>query len=492
MEALWRICLKHKFFLLVFLLDIIFLSSIVTVEGFSKENKKQSFSELRKHDPIIISSDEQFSLFPGNGTRENPYRIENYSISTPYLSGIYIKGTSVHFVIQNCFINAGQTRSAIYIAFVANGTAVIKNNTIVQSNYGIEILYTDSSVIENNTIENHKNSGIKISSSHFTTISSNHIRKNGGHGILLDVANNSTVYKNVIEDNLGYGIYSVFSYFSNFSSNYLIHDIIFFYEQETEMYNSCFFSNNLINGLPISIHIDTEGKIISGDLGFLMIINCFNLTITNLNITDSDTGIYIYNSEDIIITNSTLKDTHQESIIVSKSENVILDKNIISYSSQTAINIYFSSNIYLCDNLFFRNYYGIEIDDSFNCSIVYNTFEQNINYAILLKSNSSLVLVHHNLFINNNFLGNSQAYDEGQNNIWYDKETKKGNYWSDYEKEGVYSIDGPAHSYDPFPEGKKETTSSPFYLLNILIPLIFLYITNKKLRKRKIRQETLI
>ena len=487
MEALWRICLKNKLILLIFLLEIIFLSSIINVESFSEENKKQSFSNLKKHDPIIISSNEQFSLFPGNGTKENPYRIENYSISTPYLYGIYIKGTSVYFVIQNCFINAGQRRSAIYISFVANGTAVIKNNTIVQSNHGIEILYTDSSVIENNTIENHKNSGIKISSSHFTTISSNHIRKNGGHGIFLDVANHSTMHKNVIEDNLGNGIYSVFSYFSNFSLNYLTYDIVFFYEQETEMYDSCFFSNNLINGLPISIYIDKEGEIISGDLGFLMIVNCFNLTITNLNVTESDTGIYIYNSEDIIVSNSTLKSTDQESIIISKSENIILDKNIISYSSKTAINIYFSSNIYLCDNLFFRNYYGIEIDDSFNCSIVYNTFEQNINYAILLKSNSSFVSVHHNLFINNNFLGNSQAYDEGQNNIWYDKETKKGNYWSDYEKEGVYSIDGSAHSYDPFPEGKKETTSTPFYFLSITISLIFLYIINKKLRKRKIR-----
>ncbi len=62
-------------------------------------------SPLTPHDPIQILSDAYWSSqgWPGAGTTENPYRIENLIINPPtWTHAIEINNTRCHVLIQNC------------------------------------------------------------------------------------------------------------------------------------------------------------------------------------------------------------------------------------------------------------------------------------------------------------------------------------------------------------------------------------------------------
>ncbi|MFX1374222.1 MAG: NosD domain-containing protein [Promethearchaeota archaeon] len=84
---------------------------------------------------IYISSDQDlidFS-FPGSGSENNPYRLENLSISTSKDYGIYLENTTKYVLIQNCTIYAHYR--AINIYNTAENTITIKNNTLTSDNY---------------------------------------------------------------------------------------------------------------------------------------------------------------------------------------------------------------------------------------------------------------------------------------------------------------------------------------------------------------------
>ena len=101
-----------------------------------------------------------------------------------------------------------------------------------------------------------------------------------------------------------------------------------------------------------------------------------------------------------------------------------------------------------------------------------------------MTSESSLdeLLLHHNSFIDNNLIGTSQAYDRGANNLWYDAKKKKGNYWSDWNKTGSYSIDGSADSFDLYPLNKIPKKINFNYLM-IFPAVILIAIIRKRYKK---------
>ncbi|MHA1516302.1 MAG: hypothetical protein ACTSPF_12265, partial [Candidatus Heimdallarchaeaceae archaeon] len=124
-------------FLLTILLGIGFHSPSTAIFGegpnvqtndFTMITKPQTF--LIQSDPIHITNDNEFLVFPGNGTITDPYRLENYNISSEIQNfGINISDTTKYFVIQNCFIKVKQV--GIWISWISHGTAEIRNNTCI-------------------------------------------------------------------------------------------------------------------------------------------------------------------------------------------------------------------------------------------------------------------------------------------------------------------------------------------------------------------------
>ena len=110
-----------------------------------------------------------------------------------------------------------------------------------------------------------------------------------------------------------------------------------------------------------------------------------------------------------------------------------------------------------------NNYQGINIRHSSYNLIINNTVKMTPQHGIALVGNANSNKIYNNILIDNAFSEtynvdgrltgtvNSQAFDEGNNNYWFDDVSKKGNMWSNYQGIGNYSIDGPAGTEDKYP-----------------------------------------
>ncbi len=110
-----------------------------------------------------------------------------------------------------------------------------------------------------------------------------------------------------------------------------------------------------------------------------------------------------------------------------------------------------------------NNYQGINIRYSSYNVIINNTVKMAPEHAIALVGDADWNKIYHNVLIDNAYsenytidnrltgIINSQGFDEGTNNLWYDDVNNQGNYWSDYQGIGNYSIDGPAGTEDKYP-----------------------------------------
>ena len=196
---------------------------------------------------IEIYSDADFTSqgWPGSGTKEDPYRLDNLFMYAVYSFSqcIIIEDTSAHFIISNSSF-AGQevsTHDGIRMSNVTNGQIV--NNTFSHFRYGIwgqEIYssnFTNNTFIDswrslwldlsyhNNIIENafeNNNDATTIYQSHFTTFENNTLQNNI-NGLVIEYRSNETEARwNRFIDNdqnaLDDGEFDIF--YENYWSNY--------------------------------------------------------------------------------------------------------------------------------------------------------------------------------------------------------------------------------------------------------------------------------
>ena len=87
---------SKKLLFVIFTSLILFSLTSVSISNISAANLSTSLiqlnSALTPHDHILISNNGNFTDygFPGSGTAQDPYRIENYNITTLALTGINI------------------------------------------------------------------------------------------------------------------------------------------------------------------------------------------------------------------------------------------------------------------------------------------------------------------------------------------------------------------------------------------------------------------
>jgi parallel beta-helix repeat protein len=170
-----------------------------------------SNDELQIHEPIIIESDEDFENqeWPGNGTQENPYLIENLRIESS-VPCIAINNTRNHFIIQNCHI---WSRANYYPT-----TSPMNEPTIQFSNV------TNGNIIK--CVIESRVDAIEIYNTSFCSISENVItsyplHRGSGEGIITDQIMNCTLSHNLIF-NLSSGILVHQAYFSLIENNTIV------------------------------------------------------------------------------------------------------------------------------------------------------------------------------------------------------------------------------------------------------------------------------
>ena len=402
------------------------ISQISSIKN-DKQIQGYAILDLVSHDPILITHDDNFTDygFSGSGTAGEPYIIENYAIVTTNESGIYVNGTSKHFVIRNCHVEA--TEYGIFISHVTEGTASVVNNTCMNNFYcGILVLFSSVATVANNTCTN-----------------------NNWHGIFLGHSSGATLTNNTCTNNNRDGIYPYYSSGATLTNN------------------TC--TNNNWHGI---------------FLGYSS-----GATLTNNTCTNNDQpGIWLGDSSSATLTNNTCTNNNRDGIYLYFSSGATLTNNTCTNNNRDGIYLYYSGATLTNNTCNYNQRYGASLHDYSSCLIIYNNFQKNEGYGIYLAM-SFYNIIHHNNFEDNNLGGTSQAYDDGENNIWYDEATEEGNYWSEWNKKRPYRIDGDAKSKDRYPLNENlERTNYEFIILIpsiILVASLYSIIRKRRQRSKK-------
>ena len=138
-------------------------------------------------EPIVIEGDQHFHAkaelenWPGQGTAESPYVIENFFIYSQVTNGIDIRNTGVYFIIRYGEIWGDEQQfSGIRLQSVENGT--IYGNDLFYNNIGIEVMNSGLLTLESNIVDSN-NRGITLTNSEDMTIAKNNVNYSTERGI---------------------------------------------------------------------------------------------------------------------------------------------------------------------------------------------------------------------------------------------------------------------------------------------------------------------
>ena len=372
--------------------------------------------------------------------------------------------------------------------YYGNDNNLVGNTVYNNSKYGIYMSNSERNFLSGNAINNNSGDGVRITSSHFNNFSNNDIDNNGQYGIYIDyfcsyqnltnnnIDNNgedgiylngpinSFIYNNTLKDNIEFGIYLLRGTDNNILNNTMQNCGVGLYKDSTiSLMNKNYINkDNSVNGKPVYYYanLDKLNPTNFSKAGQIILVNCSNSILSNVNISRCSIGIAIY------------------------------------HCNNTQIDLVNSS-----DNFF----YGMDLYFSNNTEIKESIIQNNKAFGILVDSTSENSIIYLNNFIVNKI----HAIDNGFNNKW--DNGLLGNYWDNYtgcdnNNDGIgelnYLIPGTAGAIDHYPLTKKKCTPAissggddggddeelppveiPFgnsYLLFIIIGILSLVIYIKK------------
>lgn len=337
---------------------------------FAFSNDTGTVNGYTNHSRITIYTDDDFESlgFPGSGTEEDPYIIENFNITTTSSYGIYIRKTTKYFVIRNCYIKSSS--SGIFLSLTGNNTAQIINNTIVGtgSGNGISLQNAPYTFIYNNTISNVQQ-GIYATSS-------------GG----LNVTNN------IITVTTYYGFRGYSTEKLTLRNNVFYNGGVKLYENSESVYASFVVENNTVNGKELLYLYNQHDILIDNNAyGQILVFGSDNITITNQNLSRNTIPIYTQYDTNLLIKDSIFSDT-AIGIMLNRVTDVRLEN--LTFLDNYGYGLYVDNgnNISLDNCHFSGGISGIYIRTSNNISITFTKVENQIDDGIYCFSGTLLNL----------------------------------------------------------------------------------------------------
>jgi len=341
----------------------------------------------------------------GDGSWNNPYIIENVTINafgSPTGCGILIENSiNDYFIIRNCTVfNSGTTILNAGIRMENTNNGILKNNTCSTDNcYGIHLvdncynhtilenIANDNSrginiengnmniLLINNTLSYNKYDGIRLYGDH-CNVSNNYLKNNGQYGIVLS-GHNNTIKGNQIYKG---GLLLSHGNLENLNS----HDV-----DATNLVNEkhLYWYSNRVN-LGANDFIDA---------GQVILVNCTDSLITNLNVSYAGNGITLYYCNNNNVTNNIANYNSNEGIFIWGDYNII--------SGNTANNNYYGLSIHQGNNRVFENTVTHNDREGISFAGSYNSFLTN---NVSHNQNDGMVGWNHGgVFFENTVINNS-------------------------------------------------------------------------------------
>ena len=278
--------------------------------------------------------------------------------------------------------------SAMYI-FLTYGT-IIKNNTIIDSKYGVRLSDSANATVSNNTFTRN---GLYLSGYR--------IHEHNSHTITTDnMVNGLPLYyhkdcTNLNVDGIPVGQLIVANCTGVVARNLVV--------PETDVSIQMAFVEDVL----------VESNSLASKLASVAFILSNKITIERNTLGDAMYGTHIWYSTNITVANNTVTKCEYAAIDFMESRNIDIFNNSVSESG-----------------------YGLRLERTDNPEVWQNTFSDNY-YGIYLDDAGSLRVYH------NNFISNTvQAWpDSLPGYSWDDSYPSGGNYWSDYS--GLDQFSGP-------------------------------------------------
>ena len=328
------------------------------------------------------------------------------------------------------------------------------NNTLDTIQYGLYLIGpgTTNLTVTGNEIFNCSGGGLFATAS-YINISGNHLEYTGmGFQTTVGVRVLNNTFTNMGSTS---AIMLHTSTNATLRGNNLTSTGIDFVANSKEHYSShTITTDNVVNDRPIRYLRDCTGISLDGEsTGQLILANCTDAEIRNLELTSGYVGMIVGYSENVEIDSCNLSGNSQHNILFQRAENVSVSRcrihdaglygvlsygfvtnltlanNTIRNSGNDGVRIDYTTQVNITGNSISRNgfnCYGIEV---YQCNWG-NISENNIfdNYVGLrLSIGTTNFRVFHNNFINNTY----QAWDV-LSNTWDDGYPSGGNYWDDY------------------------------------------------------------
>jgi len=372
---------------------------------------------------IKVYSDDDFEKysFPGNGSINNPYIIEDYSITVPenykddngspcLVHIIEICHVSKSFIIQNNHLTSKVECGNTPIIFIWDISIpfVIRDNVITGSFHSpiglcLSGVHSSISQIHNNLFANCQ--GIELHNSYGLTIEYN-IFRSCHMGMYISDSINNTIQNNFFELNTNtYDIfmmrspsikifnntftnrprftensYSRYECIRSYSSpNCVIINNTFYFGGVTlsaSDYLTATIQNNLVNGKALGFFVNhTNFNIeIPYQYGQLKLINCNHSLIKNQNFCNLTLGIELVYCYNISCSYSNFSYIWTDGIFILRSNNINLSYNTFQYML-TGMYIGYSNVVKVFNNSFYYNYNSLSEQES-SISSYNNSFQE--------------------------------------------------------------------------------------------------------------------
>ncbi len=383
----------------------------------------------------------------GNGTQNDPYIIKNIKINGSATHNcIEIRNSKKYFKISNCTVyNSGTDNYDGGIKFVNVTNGMIFNNTCSNNgNAGILLMTgSNNNTIINNTFYENIDAGIylyddcsnnsivynKIKKCYYgiylsgdsndNTISLNNITSGISYYGIRISSDDNILINNRINDCGYYGIYLAFGTNGELSGNKMKNCGIMLQGGQTSVNSYTISTNNTVNGKPVYYYVDEIGldKHNFTNAGQILLVNCSNSYISDLNLSKGSCGLGLFYSSDNTFKNNTLNDNTRFGFYV----YYYCTNN--SFTNNTMNNNYFGIEMYgYCNNnsinknIIRSNSYGIRL---YNCdfnNVTENNMISNSNNGIFLQWECD-----NNIISNNTLSYNGKGiliyYDSDNNTI---------------------------------------------------------------------------
>ena len=353
------------------------------------------------------------SFYSTTGTGVNITVSGNVYTINQDLAGIALVVQYPNAVIDgNGHTLSGGSEAGIELSY-ASGVTIRNFNIVGSYFYGVLMIESSGVTVEDCSISGNIR-GLYVYNSTGSTFTGNSIINNE-IGMDIQVSTGNTFRNNNFDNTQNLAIYG---------------EIISHYAADID-------TSNTVGDKKIYWLINKENMVISpsthSDLGMLALINCKNMTVSDLEISNNGQGLILAYTINTRVYRMTFTDNHNGILIFGSSSNE-LTNNIITGCFR-AIQISRSSNYNtLNSNNITDNNQGILMFDSSSNTIIGNLVENN-EMGIGFNSASN------NMIRSNHFIDNTQqVYDAGatdstistSTNYWNFDYPIGGNYWSDY------------------------------------------------------------